>query len=85
MAMSDSVRDASPDDGIRVRGVPAVDDALFADDMSDVVNVCRPSASGALSRESDLPFQCQCQPSAAESREFRKVRQCIPIPCLCDH
>lgn len=73
MAMSESVHDASPDDGIRVRGAPPTDDVLFADDPSDAVVVCRPATGAAPPRNTnELPYQCQCQPTAAESREFRK-------------
>ncbi|TMW63446.1 hypothetical protein Poli38472_002387 [Pythium oligandrum] len=61
------------DDGIRVRGsdvVVPMEDALFVDEGHDGWNVCR--ASQRKSCLLDAPHQCQCQPSAAEAREFRK-------------
>jgi hypothetical protein len=80
MAMADSVRETSPDDGIRVRGVPA-DDFLFTDEVHDVQSVCRPVVGASLRSASDLPYLCHCQPNAAESREFRKVRVSYDAYC----
>lgn len=84
MAMSDTARDASPDDGIRVRGVPA-DDFLFADEVHDVQSICRPTTGAQVRTSTDLAYQCQCQPNAAESREFRKVSQFAVSMGRCDY